>query len=88
MKRRSDVREMPPINELAVRRARAAELFDISPGTFDNWVRRGLMPQAVKIGGLRRWDTEDIRASWSDLKELGASGEEDDGENPFDHVVG
>ena len=76
------------IYKVAVSRARAAELLDVSPGTFDDWVRRGLMPKGVKIGALRRWDAEEIRASWHDIREQLLSGDEDDGENPFDHAVG
>lgn len=74
---------------IAVSRPEAAALLDISPSTFDEWVRRGWMPRGVKIGTLRRWDTSDVLSSWRRLVELRRSGEEDDdGENPFDHTIG
>ncbi|HEY0122603.1 MAG TPA: DNA-binding protein [Rhizobium sp.] len=88
MKQQAEAKVSRPMYEVAVSRARAAELFNISTGTFDDWVRRGLMPKGVKIGALRRWDAEEIRASWYDMKEQGLSGDEDDGENPFDYAVG
>jgi hypothetical protein len=47
-----------------------------------------MKPAAGQIGALRRWDAEEIRASWYDMKEQGLSGDDDDGENPFDHAVG
>ena len=52
------------------------------------WVRRGWMPRGVKIGGLRRWDTAEVRASWLNLMEQNMDVKEDDGENPFDYAVG
>lgn len=88
MTQQPEQRVLLPTYKVAVSRIRAAELLDVSTGTFDDWVRRGLMPKGVKIGALRRWDAEEIRASWYDIKEQGLSGDEDDGENPFDHAVG
>ncbi|QPC88344.1 DNA-binding protein [Mesorhizobium sp. NBSH29] len=88
MKQQAEALAPRPIYKVAVSRVRAAELLDVSTDTFDDWVLRGLMPKGVKIGALRRWDTEEIRASWYDIKEQGLSGDEDDGENPFDHAVG
>ena len=88
MKQQAEALAPRSIYKVAVSRVRAAELLDVSTGTFDDWVRRGLMPKGVKIGALRRWDAEEIRASWYDIKEQGLSGDEDDGENPFDHAVG
>lgn len=88
MKRQTEGLAPRPIYKVAVSRVRAAELLDVSPGTFDDWVRRGLMPKGIKIGVLRRWDAEEIRASWCDIKEQGLSGDESDSENPFDYAVG
>lgn len=77
-----------PLHKFAVCRKEAASLLDISPATFDEWVRRGWMPRGVKIGGLRRWDTAEVRASWLNLMEQNMDQEEDDGQNPFDYAVG
>lgn len=88
MKQQAETLAPRQLYKFAVSRVRAAELLDVSTGTFDDWVRRGLMPKGVKIGALRRWDAEEIRASWYDIKEHGLSGDEDDGENPFDYAVG
>ncbi|GEM_PF-1005461 len=78
-----------PIFKFAVSRAEAAALLDISTGTFDEWVRRKWMPAGIKIGALRRWDVAEILAAWRVLVEKNMLVEEDDdGENPFDHVVG
>jgi len=76
MKQQAEALAPRPLYKVAVSRVRAAELLG------------GLMPKGVKIGALRRWDAEEIRASWYDIKEQGLSGDEDDGENPFDHAVG
>lgn len=88
MKQQSIALASRPLYKFAVSRVRAAELLDVSPGTFDDWVRRGMMPKGVKIGALRRWDAEEIRASWYEMKEQELSGDEDDGENPFDSLIG
>lgn len=74
--------------KVAVSRAEAAAMLCISASTFDDWVRRGLMPKGIKIGSLRRWDVEEIKAAWRSIVEGKMLDEEDDGENPFDNVVG
>ena len=76
------------MQKFAVCRREAALLLDISPGTFDEWVRRGWMPKGVKLGALRRWDTMEVRACWLNLIEQNTRLEEDDGQNPFDHTIG
>ena len=58
MKQQAEAPVPRTIYKVAVSRVRAVELLDVSPGTFDDWVRRGLMPKGVKIGALRRWDAE------------------------------
>ncbi len=79
----------PPLPRFAVGRLEAARLLDVSPGTFDNWVRQGLMPKGIKIGSLRRWDAGQLRAYWYDLVEANQEGDlDDDLENPFDKTVG
>jgi predicted DNA-binding transcriptional regulator AlpA len=79
----------PPLLRFAVSRLEASKLLDVSPGTFDNWVRQGLMPKGIKIGSLRRWDAAQLRACWYDLVEANQEGDvEDDIENPFDKTVG
>lgn len=79
----------PPLVRFAVGRLEAARLLDVSPGTFDTWVRQGLMPKGIKIGNLRRWDAGQLRACWYDLVEANQEGDvDDDIENPFDKTVG
>lgn len=79
----------PPLPRVAVSRLEAAKLLDVSVGTFDNWVRQGLMPKGIKIGSLRRWDAGQLRACWYDLVEMNQEGDvDDDQENPFDNTIG
>lgn len=73
---------------IAVSRGKAASLLDISPSTFDEWVRRGWMPRGVKIGALRRWDTGALLAYWRDLIESNRSDGDGNEGNPFDLTVG
>jgi predicted DNA-binding transcriptional regulator AlpA len=76
-------------SEIAVRREKAAKMFDVSPSTFDNWIKQGWMPEGIKIGLLRRWDTDDMRSSWNAIKEARSNTEaDDDDENPFDDIIG
>lgn len=87
MRAASNTATVAPVHKFAVSRNEAAALLDISPSTFDEWVRRGWMPKGVKIGALRRWDTLEVRTSWNSLMERNVD-LEDDGENPFDHTIG
>ena len=58
-------------------------------GQLIGYIDREGMPEQYRIRHhLFGWDAEEIRASWYDMKEQGLSGDEDDGENPFDHAVG
>ncbi|MCJ7993438.1 DNA-binding protein [Rhizobium cremeum] len=77
-----------PVFKVAVSRTQAAALLDISTGTFDDWVRRGFMPQGVKIEFLRRWDVAEILGAWRALMENNRKPDDDDDENPFDDIVG
>lgn len=74
--------------KFAVSRSEAAQLLDVSTGTFDEWVRRGIMPNGIKIGVLRRWDVAEILNSWRILLEQKRKIDEDDDENPFDDIIG
>lgn len=78
----------PTIFKFAVSRTEAALLLDISTGTFDDWVRRGIMPNGIKIGILRRWDVAEILSSWRILMEKKRKDDEDDDENPFNDIIG
>ena len=40
----------------------AARLLDMKPGTFRCLVREGVLPKPVEIGGLERWDVEQLKA--------------------------
>ena len=88
MKPQLQVRFSPTIPKFAVSRVEAALLLDISAGTFDDWVRRGIMPNGIKIGVLRRWDVAEILNSWRILLEQKRKIDEDDDENPFDDIIG
>ncbi len=37
-----------------------AKLVQVDPGTVRNWREQGKLPAAVKIGGVIRWDADDI----------------------------
>lgn len=43
-------------------RKSVAEFFDVSPQTVDRMVRRGILPRPKRIGNLRRWDVDDLKA--------------------------
>lgn len=74
--------------QLAVSRATAAEMLDISTSTFDKWIDLGWMPRGFKIGGLRRWYPEDLHSYLHALVETNSTLEHEDAENPFDYAVG
>lgn len=76
--------DLRPIPCFALRRQEAAASLGISASLFDNWVDQGFMPKGTKVGGVVRWDTEQIRAAWQALVESGAANPKD---NPFDGVI-
>lgn len=88
MKPQPQITFSPTIFKFAVSRSEAAILLDISTGTFDDWVRRGIMPNGIKIGVLRRWDVAEILNFWRVLMEKKRNTNEDDDENPFDDIIG
>lgn len=88
MKLQTQHKFSPTIFKFAVSRMEAALLLDISTGTFDDWVRRGIMPNGIKIGVLRRWDVAEILNAWRFLIEKKRKDDEDDDENPFDDIIG
>ncbi len=75
------------LRRFALRRGEAAAVLGISPGTFDTWVRDGLMPKGKKIGGVVLWDADRVHARWQEIAEEREELSEDDGENPFDGLV-
>ncbi|SIP89701.1 hypothetical protein SAMN05880590_10166 [Rhizobium sp. RU35A] len=75
------------LQRIALRREEAAATLGISPSTFDGWVRTGMMPQAVKVGGVALWDAEKVRSAWCSLQDAAERESVDDGPNPFDGVV-
>ncbi len=78
----------PVIFKFAVSRSEAAVLLDISTGTFDDWIRRGIMPNGIKVGALRRWDVTEILNSWRILMEQKRKEDDENDENPFDDIIG
>lgn len=77
--------DLRPIPCFALRRQEAAASLGISASLFDNWVTQGLMPKGTRVGGVVRWDTEQLRAAWQALVESGATAQDDN--NPFDGVI-
>ena len=69
------------IPRFALRRSEVAAALGISESLFDDWVRKGRMPQPRKIDGVVLWDTRKIAAAWDALAD------EDVRSNPFDGVV-
>jgi excisionase family DNA binding protein len=37
-----------------------AALMKVTPMSVDRWVRQGVLPQPIKLGGRRRWSPADI----------------------------
>jgi predicted DNA-binding transcriptional regulator AlpA len=54
-----EVFEMQIIDPLLTAREGAAEL-QISEPTFWRWVKQGILPRAVRLGGLSRWPRSEI----------------------------
>lgn len=75
-----------PIPRYALRRDEAAASLGISQGTFDNWIRDGIMPSGTKVRGVVLWDVKQIENAWRALMEKQEE-EQDDGLNPFDEAV-
>lgn len=79
-----------PLPLLAARRERAAALLDISPSTFDAWIKKGLLPVGTKVDGVRLWYVPDLVSCFLDLRNQGQPKpeEDDDGDkNPFDDIT-
>lgn len=88
MKPQPQINLSPTILKFAVSRTEAALLLDISTGTFDDWVRRGIMLNGIKIGALRRWDVAEILNFWRILIEQKRNDDGGNEENPFDDIIG
>lgn len=52
-----------PGSALILTRREAAELLGISPSTFDNWVRKGVVPKPLE--GTKRWSRAAIERAVS-----------------------
>jgi len=44
-----------------LRKRAACELIGISTAAMDSWLAKGYGPPSYMIGGIRRWDKEDIQ---------------------------
>ncbi len=44
-------------------RQSVAEFLDVSPATVNAWVDRGVLPPPLTIGGVKRWDIDDLIAA-------------------------
>lgn len=47
--------------KLALKDVEAAELFGLKRSAFRENVRKGILPQPVKIGGATRWRVSDLQ---------------------------
>jgi predicted DNA-binding transcriptional regulator AlpA len=52
-----------PAPKLSVNSATAAAMFEVSETTFFEWVRRGLLPKARKIGSRSVWLVAELQAA-------------------------
>ena len=43
--------------------ASVAEFFDTSKSTVRRWVEKGVLPNPVTLGGLKRWHIDDLRSA-------------------------
>lgn len=74
------------IPRFALRRDEAAASLAISPSLFDDWIKKGYMPEGKPIGGVTLWDTHKLREAWQRLQDA-REPDEDDTDNPFNGVV-
>jgi hypothetical protein len=58
--------------------------FSISPTLFDEWIRLGWMPEGRKIGGVKLWDVDELRAAWYAIADHLRDKSES---NPFDGIT-
>jgi hypothetical protein len=64
-----------------LRRSEAAAYIGVGTTKFDELVQRGLMPEGIKIDGVRLFDIRDLDQSFDRLKSSS------DCHNPFDEIV-
>ena len=55
------------ISPRGLSRAQAAAYINVSPGTFDSLVDKGLMPKARKMGDRNAWDRQELDSFFSRL---------------------
>ena len=67
------------VNALALTRAQAAELCELTPSGFDSWVKRGIVPGP--INGTRRWSKVALERAIAGVVKSG--GNADDPEAAF-----
>jgi predicted DNA-binding transcriptional regulator AlpA len=69
-----------PIGRIAYRRTEAAAALGVSTNTFDTWVKDGIMPRPIRVGGCVLWDATQLQVCWQMLAEGAAV----DTVNPWD----
>ena len=87
-KHRLDV--LPPLTRRGLNREEAAAYIDVSPNTFDNLVREGRMPKAVKLYNPNVWEVRAIDSAFDTLLGRPASPDqepEDDDEGGWEEVL-
>lgn len=67
------------VTALALTRAQAAALCELTPSGFDSWVRRGIVPGPIK--GTRRWSKVALERAIAGVMKVG--GNADDPEAVF-----
>lgn len=68
------------MSDLALTRAQAAALCELTPSGFDVWVRKGIVPGPIK--GTRRWSRTALDRALGGIDKRG--GDADDPEAIFD----
>lgn len=54
---------------IAVSKKTLAGLLDVSETTVDTWVRQGLLPRPMKIGGSTRWRLETVERALAEREQ-------------------
>jgi predicted DNA-binding transcriptional regulator AlpA len=72
--RRKNLKEAPMISVVPILASErtAAKLLDMRLAAFRSLVKEGVLPKPTEIGGLERWDVEQLRAIISGAAAEGA----------------
>ncbi len=73
-----------PVPRFALRRDEAAAAVGVSLSKFEEWVRRGMMPNPVKVDGCTLYDARQVELAWVALRDGTAA--EFGSSNPYDRT--